>query len=146
MCIRDRSGGTSQPNLNNIVEMLRFSDRDTNQASENLDAVANYWRAAREFYTSFESQVLPATADLYHHEMPGGQYTNLFQQARALGLADRWAEVCEIYAGVNQLFGDIVKVTPTSKAVGDMALFMVCLLYTSPSPRDATLSRMPSSA
>ena len=119
------SGGTSQPNLNNIVEMLRFSDRDTNLASENLDAVANYWRAAREFYTSFESQVLPATADLYHHEMPGGQYTNLFQQARALGLADRWAEVCEIYAGVNQLFGDIVKVTPTSKAVGDMALFMV---------------------
>lgn len=119
------SGGTSQPNLNNIVEMLRFSDRDTGLPSENMDAVADYWRAAREFYTPFESQVLPATADLYHHEMPGGQYTNLFQQARALGLADRWAEVCQVYAGVNQLFGDIVKVTPTSKAVGDMALFMV---------------------
>ncbi len=119
------SGGTSQPNLNNVVEMLRFSDRDTNLPSKNLDAVAEYWRAAREFYTPFESQVLPATADLYHHEMPGGQYTNLFQQARALGLADRWAEVCQVYAGVNELFGDIVKVTPTSKAVGDMALFMV---------------------
>ncbi|MFK7819772.1 MAG: biotin/lipoyl-containing protein, partial [Planctomycetaceae bacterium] len=119
------SGGTSQPNLNNVVEMLRFGDRDTGLPSENLDAVAEYWRAAREFYTPFESQVLPATADLYHHEMPGGQYTNLFQQARALGLADRWAEVCRVYAGVNQLFGDIVKVTPTSKAVGDMALFMV---------------------
>lgn len=119
------SGGTSQPNLNTVVEMLRFSDRDTQLNSEALDEVAEYWRATREFYTPFESQVLPATADLYHHEMPGGQYTNLFQQARALGLADRWAEVCRVYAGVNQLFGDIVKVTPTSKAVGDMALFMV---------------------
>ncbi|MEZ6133245.1 MAG: pyruvate carboxylase [Planctomycetaceae bacterium] len=119
------SGGTSQPNLNTVVEMLRFSERDTELKSEQLDEVAEYWRETREFYTPFESQVLPANADLYHHEMPGGQYTNLFQQARALGLADRWAEVCRIYAGVNQLFGDIVKVTPTSKAVGDMALFMV---------------------
>ena len=119
------SGGTSQPNLNTVVEMLRFGDRDTQLNSESLDEVAEYWRATREFYTPFESQVLPATADLYHHEMPGGQYTNLFQQARALGLADRWAEVCRVYASVNQLFGDIVKVTPTSKAVGDMALFMV---------------------
>jgi pyruvate carboxylase len=119
------SGGTSQPNLNTVAEMLRFGDRDTQLESEHLDAVAEYWRATREFYTPFESQVLPATADLYHHEMPGGQYTNLFQQARALGLADRWAEVCRVYAGVNQMFGDIVKVTPTSKAVGDMALFMV---------------------
>ena len=119
------SGGTSQPNLNTIVEMLRFGDRDTALDSQKLDEVAEYWRATREFYTPFESQVLPATADLYEHEMPGGQYTNLFQQARALGLADRWAEVCKIYAGVNQLFGDIPKVTPSSKAVGDMALFMV---------------------
>ena len=119
------SGGTSQPNLNTVVEMLRFGDRETGLNSEALDGVAEYWRATREFYAPFESQVLPATADLYLHEMPGGQYTNLFQQARALGLADRWAEVCRVYAGVNQLFGDIVKVTPTSKAVGDMALFMV---------------------
>ncbi len=119
------SGGTSQPNLNTVTEMLRFSDRRTELDSDSLDAVAEYWRAAREFYTPFESQVLPATADLYRHEMPGGQYTNLFQQARALGLADRWAEICRVYAGVNELFGDIVKVTPTSKAVGDMALFMV---------------------
>ena len=119
------SGGTSQPNLNTVAEMLRFSDRDTGLQSEQFDAVAEYWRVTREFYTPFESQVLPATTELYHHEMPGGQYTNLFQQARALGLADRWVEVCHVYAGVNQLFGDIVKVTPTSKAVGDMALFMV---------------------
>jgi pyruvate carboxylase len=119
------SGGTSQPNLNTVVEMLRFGDHDTQLDSAKLDAIAEYWRAAREFYTPFESAVLPATGDLYHHEMPGGQYTNLFQQARALGLADQWSDICRVYAGVNQLFGDIVKVTPTSKAVGDMALFMV---------------------
>ena len=71
------------------------------------------------------SETLPATADLYRHEMPGGQYTNLYEQARALGLADQWTTVCETYASVNQLFGDLVKVTPTSKVVGDMALFMV---------------------
>jgi pyruvate carboxylase len=119
------SGGTSQPNLNNIVEMFRHTQHDTGLNSRHLDSIAEYWRAAREFYTPFETQVLPATADLYHHEMPGGQYTNLFQQARALGLADQWARICAVYADVNELFGDIVKVTPTSKAVGDMALFMV---------------------
>ncbi|MEX0700490.1 MAG: pyruvate carboxylase [Planctomycetales bacterium] len=119
------SGGTSQPNLNTINEAFRFTDRETGLDPHHLDAIAEYWRAVREFYVPFESPVLPASADLYDHEMPGGQYTNLFQQARALGLADRWSEVCRVYAGVNKLFGDIVKVTPTSKAVGDMALFMV---------------------
>ena len=74
---------------------------------------------------SWPATVLAAGADLYAHEMPGGQYTNLFQQAHALGLAERWPQVCRMYADVNQLFGDIVKVTPTSKAVGDMALFLV---------------------
>lgn len=119
------SGGTSQVNLNTLVEMLRFGDRDTALNSDHLDEIAEYWRSAREFYTPFESVALAATADLYRHEMPGGQYTNLFEQARALGLADRWPEACRIYAEVNQLFGDIVKVTPTSKSVGDMALFML---------------------
>ena len=119
------SGGTAQPNLNTIVEALRFSDRATELDVKKLDALADYWRAVRDFYAPFESQVLPATADLYHHEMPGGQYTNLYQQARALGLIDQWARVCNVYAQVNELFGNIVKVTPTSKAVGDMALFMV---------------------
>jgi len=119
------SGGTSQPNLNTLVEALRFTDRDTRLDSDPLDRLADYWRAARQFYTPFESSVLPATANLYEHGMPGGQYTNLYEQARALGLADRWREVCQIYADVNAMFGDIVKVTPTSKAVGDMALFMV---------------------
>jgi len=119
------SGGTSQPNLNTLVEALRFTDRDTRLEGAHLDAIGEYWRAVREFYVPFESPVLAAGANLYEHEMPGGQYTNLFEQARALGLADRWPEVCRVYADVNELFGDIVKVTPTSKAVGDMALFMV---------------------
>jgi pyruvate carboxylase len=119
------SGGTSQPNLNTLAEALRFTDRDTGLCPEHLDSISDYWRAVREFYIPFESPVLPAGSDLYRHEMPGGQYTNLYQQARALGLADRWSEVCNIYADVNQMLGDIVKVTPTSKAVGDLALFLI---------------------
>ncbi|MCA9185011.1 MAG: pyruvate carboxylase [Planctomycetales bacterium] len=124
-CMAPLSGGTSQVNLNTLVESLRHSPHDTQLPGHFLDAIAEYWREAREFYTPFESPVLPAGADLYEHEMPGGQYTNLFQQARALGLADRWTEVCRVYADVNQLLGDIVKVTPTSKAVGDLALFLI---------------------
>ncbi len=119
------SGGTSQPNLNTVIESLRFQKRDTGLDTAALDSIAEYWRAVREYYTPFETEALAATADLYRHEMPGGQYTNLHQQACALGLADRWPEVCRTYADVNELFGDIVKVTPTSKAVGDMALFLV---------------------
>lgn len=119
------SGNTSQPNMNVISEALRFDERSTGIDSDQLDDLADYWRSVRDFYVPFEAPVLPSGADLYSHEMPGGQYTNLYQQARALGLADQWAEVCKVYAQVNTLFGDIVKVTPTSKAVGDMALFMV---------------------
>lgn len=119
------SGGTSQVNLNTLVEALRFTERESDLSVDTLTKLATYWQAAREFYRPFESDVLPATGDLYEHEMPGGQYTNLFQQARAIGLSDRWAGVCRAYAQVNELFGDIVKVTPTSKAVGDMALFLV---------------------
>ena len=119
------SGNTSQVNLNTLAESLRFGERSTELNISHLDSLAEYWRCTREFYKPFESDVLPATANLYQHEMPGGQYTNLFQQARALGLVDQWSKVCEAYSQANQLFGDIVKVTPTSKAVGDMALFMV---------------------
>jgi pyruvate carboxylase len=119
------SGGTAQPNLNTLVEGLRNTPREGSLDGAALDAISEYWREAREFYTAFESPVLAAGSDLYQHEMPGGQYTNLFQQAQSLGLSARWPEVCRMYAAVNQLFGDIVKVTPTSKAVGDMALFLV---------------------
>ncbi|MEZ5940912.1 MAG: pyruvate carboxylase [Planctomycetaceae bacterium] len=119
------SGGTSQVNLNTLCEALHYQSRDPQLKTETLDEVAEYWRHVREFYLPFESPTLPGTADLYNHEMPGGQYTNLFEQARALGLSDQWHDVCKSYADANRLVGDIVKVTPTSKAIGDMALFMV---------------------
>ena len=119
------SGGTSQPNLNSLSESLRFSPRETGLNSQHLDNLALYWKAVRQFYSPFESEQQPATTDLYSHEMPGGQYTNLYQQAKSLGLAGQWTEICKAYAQVNLMVGDIVKVTPSSKAVGDMALFMV---------------------
>jgi pyruvate carboxylase len=119
------AGGTSQPNLNTLVESLRFTPRDSGLDADALDQISHYWHAVRRYYAPFETEVLPATADMYRYEMPGGQYSNLFHQAIALGLADRWPEVCRAYAEVNQVLGDIVKVTPTSKAVGDFALFMV---------------------
>ena len=119
------SGGTSQVNLNTLVESLRFSSRDSRLETDALTELSEYWKAARQFYAPFESESLVAGGDLYQHEMPGGQYTNLYQQAKALGLAEQWSDVCKRYADANQLLGDIVKVTPTSKAVGDLALFMV---------------------
>ena len=123
--IASMSGGTSQPNLNTLVEGLRNTPREGGLDGAVLDEVSEYWREVRGFYAAFESPVLAAGADLYQHQMPGGQYTNLFQQAQALGLDSQWPEVCRRYADVNEFFGDIVKVTPTSKAVGDMALFLV---------------------
>jgi pyruvate carboxylase len=119
------SGGTSQVNLNTLVEALRFSSRESQLDTDTLTQISEYWKAARQYYAPFESESLVAAGDLYQHEMPGGQYTNLYQQAKALGLSDQWADVCKKYADANQLLGDIVKVTPTSKAVGDLALFMV---------------------
>lgn len=119
------SGTTSQPNLNSLVEALRFTPRDTGLSFDALQATADYWDAVRRYYLPFESSQVASSADVYRHEMPGGQYTNLRQQAQALGLESRWPEVCRMYAEVNRMFGDIIKVTPTSKVVGDMALFMV---------------------
>ena len=119
------SGGTSQVNLNTLVESLRFSPRDSQLKTDALTELSEYWKAARQFYAPFESESLVAAGDLYQHEMPGGQYTNLYQQAKALGLSEQWSDVCKRYAEANELLGDIVKVTPTSKAVGDLALFMV---------------------
>ncbi|QGJ72002.1 Pyruvate carboxylase [Planctomycetales bacterium 10988] len=119
------SGLTSQPNLNSLIESLKFQDRDTKLDSKTWDDNAIYWKAVREFYQPFESGLQASTADVYFHEMPGGQYTNLYKQAEAIGLGERWPEVCKAYAEVNRLVGDIVKVTPTSKAVGDLALYMV---------------------
>ncbi len=119
------SGLTSQPNLNALNEALRATPRATGIADDALRQLAYYWQAVREFYTPFESDMKAPDADIYLHEMPGGQFTNLQEQARALGLISRWPEICQMYAAVNQLLGDIVKVTPTSKSVGDLALFLV---------------------
>ncbi|NQW46903.1 MAG: pyruvate carboxylase, partial [Planctomycetes bacterium] len=119
------AGLTSQPNLNAIVESVRNTPLDTGLDPEPLRHLAHYWAAVREHYTAFECGMKAPDADLYVHEMPGGQFTNLLEQAKALGLGDRWEDVCRAYAQVNQLLGDIVKVTPTSKAVGDLALLLV---------------------
>jgi pyruvate carboxylase len=119
------AGLTSQPNLNALVEAARHTPLDTGLDPEPLRHLARYWSAVREHYTAFECGMKSPDADLYLHEMPGGQFTNLLEQAKALGLADRWEDVCRAYADVNALLGDIVKVTPTSKAVGDLALLLV---------------------
>jgi pyruvate carboxylase len=123
--IASMSGLTSQPSLNAIVESLRFTPRRSPINPATLIEISRYWEEVREMYAPFESGPKAPTAHVYALEMPGGQYTNLFQQAKALGLAARWNEVCKAYSDVNILFGDIVKVTPSSKVVGDMALFMV---------------------
>jgi pyruvate carboxylase len=119
------AGLTSQPNLNAIVEAVRNTPLDTELDPEPLRHLSHYWAAVRDHYTAFECGMKAPDADLYLHEMPGGQFTNLLEQAKSLGLGDRWEEVCRAYADVNQLLGDIVKVTPTSKAVGDLALLLV---------------------
>jgi pyruvate carboxylase len=119
------SGVTAQPSLNALVEATRFTDRDTRLDFDTLQETATYWEDVRTYYAAFETGQLASSAEVYLHEMPGGQYANLYQQAHSLGIGDRWHEVGRMYAQVNKLFGDIVKVTPTSKVVGDMALFML---------------------
>ena len=119
------SGNTSQPTLGSIVETLKGTDRDTGLDMTAIREISNYFEQVREHYKAFESGLQAPASEVYLHEMPGGQFTNLKAQARSLGLEDRWHEVAQTYADVNQMFGDIVKVTPSSKVVGDMALMMV---------------------
>nr|WP_321401784.1 pyruvate carboxylase [uncultured Desulfobacter sp.] len=119
------SGLTSHPNLGSIAAALRNTPRDTGLDPESLALVSNYWEKVRQMYIGFESEFHSGTSEVYLHEMPGGQYTNLRQQARALGIEERWPEVAKVYKDVNEMFGDIVKVTPSSKVVGDMALSMI---------------------
>lgn len=132
------SGITAQPSLNALVEAMRFTDRDTGLDFDQLQETANYWDKVRTFYSPFETGQLASSAEVYLHEMPGGQYANLFVQAKSLGLGDRWNEVGRKYAEVNRLFGDIVKVTPTSKVVGDMTLFMLANNLTPTDVMDAS--------
>jgi pyruvate carboxylase len=119
------SGNTSQPTLGSIVEALRGTERETGLDIGAIREISNYWEQARAQYTAFESGLQAPASEVYLHEMPGGQFTNLKAQARSMGLEERWHEVAQTYADVNQMFGDIVKVTPSSKVVGDMALMMV---------------------
>jgi len=119
------SGLTSQPNFNSVAEMLRDHERGSNFNMPVLNAFSNYWENVREYYYPFESGLKAGNAEVYHHEIPGGQYSNLKPQAIALGLGNRFEEIKNTFAEVNQLFGDIVKVTPSSKVVGDMAQFLV---------------------
>jgi len=120
------SGLTSQPNLGSIVEALRFGPRDAGLDADKLRMISTYWEQVRRGYIAFESDIRAGASEVYVHGMPGGQYTNLREQARSLGLDDhRWPEVAHAYAEVNEMFGDIIKVTPTSKVVGDMAITMV---------------------
>ncbi len=119
------SGLTSQPNFNSLVEALRNTPYEVDFDIRHLNQHSNYWETIREWYYPFESGLMAGTAEVYHHEIPGGQYSNLRPQAISLGLGDKMTEIKQAYADVNELFGDIVKVTPSSKVVGDMALYMV---------------------
>lgn len=119
------SGLTSQPNLGSIVAALKATDRDTGLNNATIRELSDYWELVRRQYFAFESDIRSGASEVYLHEMPGGQFTNLKEQARSMGLEERWHEVAKAYADVNQMFGDIVKVTPSSKVVGDMAIMMV---------------------
>ncbi|MEL6990205.1 MAG: pyruvate carboxylase, partial [Pseudomonadota bacterium] len=119
------SGNTSQATLGTVVEALAKTDRDTGLDIGAVREISDYWDAVRAHYKAFETGMQAPSSEVYLHEMPGGQFTNLKAQARSLGLEDRWPEVAQTYADVNAMFGDIVKVTPSSKVVGDMALMMV---------------------
>ncbi|NGO38584.1 pyruvate carboxylase [Limisphaera ngatamarikiensis] len=125
LAIAPLSGSTSQPCLNSIVAALQRHPRDTGLDLDALNELADYWEVVREYYAPFDTSPRSGSALVYVHEMPGGQYTNLKEQAAAMGLLDRWPEIERTYAEVNQLFGDIVKVTPSSKVVGDMTIFLV---------------------
>jgi len=119
------SGLTSQPSLGAIVAALEHTERDSGFSPGRIAPFSRYWEGVRRYYAPFEADIRAGTSDVYRHEMPGGQYTNLREQARSMGLDQRWNEVAQAYADANQLFGDIVKVTPSSKVVGDLALTMV---------------------
>jgi pyruvate carboxylase len=119
------SGLTSQPNFNSIVEMMKFHERQNPYNIEELNRHSAYWETVREYYYPFESDLKASSAEVFYHEIPGGQYSNLKPQATSLGLGGKMEEIKKAYREVNEMFGDIVKVTPSSKIVGDMALFMV---------------------
>lgn len=122
--ISSMSGMTSQPSLNAVVAALQGTERDTGLDLDRLQHLTDYWEDVRKRYDSFEGGITNNATDIYRYEIPGGQYTNLKPQVESLGLGDRFDEVKENYRKVNEMVGDIVKVTPSSKFVGDLAIFM----------------------
>lgn len=129
VCLASMSGLTSQPNFNSIVAMMEGQERECKINLPKLNEFSNYWEDVREWYYPFESELKAGTAEVYDHEIPGGQYSNLRPQARGLGLEDQFETIKKNYVVANELFGDIIKVTPSSKVVGDMALFMTANGY-----------------
>ena len=124
LAIASMSGSTSQPNLNSVVAALQNTPRETGLDLDTLNEFSDYWEHVRNFYAPFDTAPKTGSGEVYLHEMPGGQYTNLREQAASMGLGHRWPEIARCYRAVNDIFGDIVKVTPSSKVVGDMALFL----------------------
>ncbi|HMM05514.1 MAG TPA: pyruvate carboxylase [Clostridiales bacterium] len=123
--ISSLAGQTSHPSLNSIVAALAGQERDTGLDLEELQKLSDYWEDVRPYYHSFEGAIKSPATDIYRYEIPGGQYTNLKPQVESVGLGHRFKEVKEKYREVNEILGDIVKVTPSSKMVGDLAIFMV---------------------
>ena len=130
VALASMSGLTSQPNFNSIVHMLKGHERETKIDLQTLNQFSNYWEDVREYYYPFESELKAGTAQVYENEIPGGQYSNLRPQARGLGIEDQFETIKQNYQIANELFGDVVKVTPSSKVVGDMAMFMTSNGYT----------------
>jgi len=125
VAVSSMSGLTSQPNMNALIATLENHERTPQVDAKGLQLLANYWETVRTYYKPFETELNAGTAQVYEHEIPGGQYSNYKPQVAALGLADKWEECKSMYRRVNDMFGDIIKVTPTSKVVGDMAIYMV---------------------
>ncbi|CAL8899496.1 pyruvate carboxylase [Bacillus pumilus] len=125
VAVSSMAGLTSQPSASSLYYALDGHERKPDMNVQSVEHLSQYWDSVRKYYHEFESGMNSPHTEIYEHEMPGGQYSNLQQQAKGVGLGDRWNEVKEMYRRVNDMFGDIVKVTPSSKVVGDMALYMV---------------------
>ena len=130
VAISSMSGLTSQPNFNSVATMFQGHPRSEKLNMDKLNEYANYWEATREYYYPFESELKASTSEVFDHEIPGGQYSNLRPQARALGLEEKFSTIKKNYKEVNELFGNIVKVTPSSKVVGDMAMYLTANDFT----------------
>lgn len=125
VAVSSMAGLTSQPSASGFYHAMEGNDRRPEMNVQGVELLSQYWESVRKYYSEFESGMKSPHTEIYEHEMPGGQYSNLQQQAKGVGLGDRWNEVKAMYRRVNDMFGDIVKVTPSSKVVGDMALYMV---------------------